>query len=152
MTSKENLPEAVKSLIKKGLVGTQEEIVDILTREGYDVNQSKISRLLRKLLAVKIKNDRGETIYTLPKEPIPPSTKTPLTHLVLDIAANENLVVIQTSPGSASLIARMLDYHETNTNILATIAGDNTIFVAPKSANQIKKTLEEVKRLLATIS
>ncbi len=152
MTSKENLPEAVKSLIKKGLVGTQEEIVDILTREGYDVNQSKISRLLRKLLAVKIKNDQGETIYTLPKEPIPPSTKTPLTHLVLDIAANENLVVIQTSPGSASLIARMLDYHETNTNILATIAGDNTIFVAPKSANQIKKTLEEVKRLLATIS
>lgn len=122
-----------------------------LQKKGFDVNQSKISRLLRKLTAIKIKNERGETVYALPKEPAPPSAKSPLIHLILNIAANENLVVIQTSPGSASLIARLIDYHERESTILATLAGDDTIFVAPKSIKDIEKTLTEVKRLLARI-
>ena len=145
------LTEATKILIRDQAVGTQEELVEALSKLGYDVNQSKISRLLRKLMAIKVKNEQGQTIYALPKEPAPPSTKSAVSHLIIDIRANENLVVIQTSPGSASLIARLLDYHQKDTTILATLAGDDTIFVAPKSIKHIQDTIKEVKELLPLI-
>ncbi len=146
------LEETLKSLIWQGNLGTQEDLVEALHKAGYEVSQSKVSRLLRKLMVVKVKNEKGETVYALPKEPIPPSTHSPLAHLILKIDANESTVVIYTSPGSAPLIARLLDYHEKESTILATLAGDDTIFVAPKSIKQIKKTLSEVKDLLANIS
>lgn len=149
--NKQTLNEAIKVLLRQEKIGTQEEIVAILRDQGYDVNQSKVSRMLRKLMATKLKSDSGKTVYALPKEPAPPSTKATLLHLVLDVSANENLVVIQTSPGSASLIARMLDYHEAESTILGTLAGDDTIFIAPKSVKDIQKTLNEVKQLLANV-
>ena len=145
------LVEATKTLIREQAIGTQEELVEKLAARGYEVNQSKISRLLRKLTVVKIQNEDGTTIYALPKEPAPPSTQSSVSHLIIDIIANENLVIIQTSPGSASLIARLLDYHQKDSTILATLAGDDTIFVAPKSIKHIRETIKEVKELLPPI-
>ena len=118
---------------------------------GFAINQSKISRMLHKLAAIKVKNAHGQTGYRLSKELAPPPSQTPLKQLILKIAANENLVIIQTSPGSASLIARMLDFQNSESEILATLAGDDTIFVAPKSVRRMDKTYDEVKKLLAGI-
>jgi transcriptional regulator of arginine metabolism len=145
------LSEALGEILRKGSASTQQEICQELASQGYAINQSKISRLLHKLGAIKVKNPQGFTEYRLPKEAAPPPTQTPLKQLILKIEANEALVVIQTSPGSASLIARMLDYQNSESEILATLAGDDTIFVAPKSTKKIKQTLEEVKNLLAGI-
>ncbi len=143
------LLEALSEILHKGLASTQQEICQELAERGFAVNQSKMSRLLHKLAAIKIKNTQGQTCYRLPKELAPPPTQTPLNQLILKIAANENLIIIQTSPGSASLIARMLDYQNSESEILATLAGDDTIFVAPKSVTRIDQTFEEVKKLLA---
>ncbi len=145
------LTEAVKTLLWTEKITKQDELVTKLRQQGYDINQSKISRLLRKLLAIKVKNEEGQTVYTLSKEPLPPSTKSPLTQLVLDITANETLIFVKTSPGSAPLIARLLDYHKKDSMILATIAGDDTIFIAPKSIQQIDQALIEVKASLESI-
>ena len=56
--------------------------------------------------------------------------------------------MIFTAPGSASMIARALDYNQETTEILGTIAGDDTIFVAPKSIKNISKLFKEIKSLL----
>lgn len=98
--------------------------------------------------AIKVVNAKGQTIYSLAREPAPPSMDTPIRDLILDIVANEALVVIFTSPGSASMVARVLDYNQITTQILGTIAGDDTIFVAPKSTKEIRKLVEEIKGLL----
>src|SRR5258708_2503960 len=138
MTAKSNhdhgiLLEALGEILRKGSASTQQDICQELAAQGFAINQSKISRLLHKLGAIKAKGAQGQTEYRLPKELAPPPTQTPLKQLILKIAVNENLVVIQTSPGSASLIARMLDYQNSESEILATLAGDDTIFVSPKS-------------------
>jgi len=146
------LLEAIKQLIHTGTVATQEDLVSQLGDLGYEVNQSKISRSLRKLMVMKVKNDQGQTVYALPKEPIPPSTQSPLSQLVLDITANESLIVVRTSPGSASLLARLLDYHQEKSQILGTLAGDDTIFIAPKSIKNIAQALQEVKDSLLSIT
>ncbi len=149
--SQKSLTEAVKTLLWTEKITKQDELVTKLRQQGYDINQSKISRLLRNLLAIKVKDEDGQTVYRLSKEPLPPSTKSPLTQLVLDITANETLILVKTSPGSAPLIARLLDYHKKDSMILATIAGDDTIFIAPKSIQQIDQVLIEVKDSLESI-
>ncbi len=143
------LVSALSEILRRGNASTQQEICRELTALGFAINQSKISRLLHKLAAIKVKNAQGQISYRLPKELAPPTTQAPLTHLILRIVANETLVVIQTSPGSASLIARMLDFQNSESEILATLAGDDTIFVAPKSVKKIEATFTEVKKLLA---
>ena len=70
-----------------------------------------------------------------------------LIDLVRDIQANQSLVVIHTSPGSASFVARHLD-RTRPAGILGTIAGDDTIFVAPSSRRQIEATIREIRQSL----
>ncbi len=144
----QSLIEALRSLLMEREANTQESICMALEKKGYEINQSKVSRLLRKIGAIKVINTKGQIVYSLPREPAPPSLNTPLRELILDVVSNESLVVIFTSPGSASMVARMLDYVQLSTEILGTVAGDDTIFVAPKSTKHISKLTEEIKKIL----
>ena len=142
------LMEDLRALLVQGTASTQESICNTLAAGHPHINQSKISRMLHKLGAIKTKNDQGQIIYRLPKEPLPPSTTSPLSSLIIKITHNENNILIFTSPGSASLIARLLDYKQDSTQILGAIAGDDTILVVPKSVKRIDKALTEIKHLL----
>ena len=152
MPHKLTVIDALKSILLSGSAGTQDEIRQALEQEGYQLNQSKISRLLRKLGAIKITNEQNEIVYSLPREPAPPSAKNILSHLVISIEKNETLIVIRTNPGSASLIGRLLDHHNEELDILGTVAGDDTIFIAPKSVKRIANVLSTVKLFLAEAS
>lgn len=144
----EPLIDALKTLLLGRKTSTQEDICVELTNLGYEINQSKASRLLRKVGAIKVVDESGQTVYSLAKEPAPPSMNTPIRDLIIDIVANETLVIIFTSPGTASMVARVLDYNQIKTEILGTIAGDDTIFVAPKSIKDTPKLVAEIKGLL----
>lgn len=143
-----SLIEALKDLLLTGEASTQEHICSVMEKAGYEINQSKVSRLLRKIGAIKVENAKGQTVYSLPREPAPPTSSTQLCNLVLDVDCNETMVVIMTSPGSASMIARMLDYASIKHEILGTVAGDDTIFVSPKYIKNTKALTEEIKKLL----
>lgn len=145
---KRTLDDALRALLMSRKASTQDDICKALEVQGYEINQSKVSRLLRKIGASKVINAQGQTVYSLPREPAPPSMNTSLRSLILNIVANESLIVIFTSPGSASMVARVLDYHQLTTYILGTIAGDDTIFVAPKSIKDIPKLIQEIRNLL----
>ena len=144
------LIDDLKDLLIDGSVGTQEDICKELERLGHpDVNQSKISRLLRSTIgAVKGKNQHGQIVYRLPKEPAPPSKGATLSSMILRVDSNEMCVLIHTSPGAASLVGRLLDYCEKESGIMGTIAGDDTVLVIPKSVANIEAVLEEVKKLI----
>ncbi len=142
------LTDDLRKLLLDGEVTTQEDICTALETLGHAVNQSKVSRLLRKVGAVKSKNERGEIVYRLPHEPAPPTTSSKLSSLIIDIIANETTIIVTTSPGSAQLIARILDYHKKKLHILGTLAGDDAIFVAPESIKNIDAVTESVRNLL----
>lgn len=142
------LVEALKELLLEREANTQDSLCHSLEKAGFDVNQSKVSRMLRKIGATKIVNAKGQTVYSLPREPAPPTPSTLLRDLIIDVSHNESLVVILTSPGSASMVGRMLDYANIETEILGTVAGDDTLFVAPKTVQDIKKLVEEIKKHL----
>ena len=150
MRRNKNLALAIQRILSRGDATSQEAIVSRLNMAGFDINQSKVSRLLRKLGAVKTTNQSGDVVYRLPKEPAPPSLDDHIARLIIDIKHNEQLIVIQTSPGSAQLIARVLDHHQNDWGILGSIAGDDTVLVIPKEIPQINALVEQLSTLLLT--
>ena len=144
--------KAFKALLKEENFGSQGEIVDALKEQGFDnVSQSKVSRMLSKFGAVRTRNAKQEMVYCLPAEMGVPTAISPLRQLVIDIMHNEMMIIIRTSPGAAQLIARLLDSLGTADGVLGTIAGDDTIFIAPAKVSEIDATLEKVKTLFDNV-
>jgi transcriptional regulator of arginine metabolism len=103
--------------------------------------------MLSKFGAVRTRNARQEMVYCLPAELGMPTAKSPLKQLVLDIEHNDVMIIIRTSPGAAQLIARLLDSLSKSDGVLGTIAGDDTIFIAPTDVTQIKLTITKLEAL-----
>lgn len=149
----EALVQAFKDLLKQEQFGSQGEIVDALKTQGFDnISQSKVSRMLSKYGAVRTRNARQDMVYCLPAELGVPTAKSPLKQLVLDIEHNEMMIIIRTSPGAAQLIARLLDSLSKSDGVLGTIAGDDTIFIAPTSVSEIEQTIEKLELLFSRSS
>ena len=140
----------LRKLLSEGISSTQEELVDELSQQKFRVTQSTISRDLRKLGAVKAQDPAGRTVYRLPDDINTPSiiSGTGFAGLLVNIQHNGSLIVINTTPGSASLVARQLDQTKPE-GILGTIAGDDTIFVAPVSPRKIEQTIEAISALFS---
>ncbi|OGT42804.1 MAG: arginine repressor [Gammaproteobacteria bacterium RIFCSPHIGHO2_12_FULL_37_34] len=137
---------AIQNLLQKKMVRTQDEIREVLHKQGFDINQAMISRILHKLGAIKM-NEGEQIVYRLPTELIAITPKDQLKQLVLNIAHNEALIVIQTSPGSAQLVARLLDQKNVS-GILGTLAGDDTIFIAPDKIRHIDTLYQSIREIL----
>ena len=146
----EALVQAFKDLLKQEQFGSQGEISDALKSQGFDnISQSKVSRMLSKFGAVRTRNARQDMVYCLPAELSVPTAKSPVRQLVIDIEHNGMMIIIRTSPGAAQLIARLLDSLGKSDGVLGTIAGDDTIFIAPTDLNEIDATIEKLEVLFS---
>ena len=144
----EALVQAFKDLLNKEQFSSQGDIADALKAQGFEnISQSKVSRMLSKFGAVRTRNARQEMVYCLPAELGMPTAKSPLKQLVLDIEHNDVMIIIRTSPGAAQLIARLLDSVSKSDGVLGTIAGDDTIFIAPTDVKEIKQTIAKLEAL-----
>jgi transcriptional regulator of arginine metabolism len=146
----EALVQTFKEILKQEQFSSQGEIVDALKALNFDnISQSKVSRMLSKFGAVRARNARQEMVYCLPVELSVPSAHSPLKQLVLDIEHNDVMIIIHTSPGAAQLIARLLDSLSKSDGVLGTIAGDDTIFIAPTNVTKIQQTIKRLEILFS---
>lgn len=146
------LIKAFREILKTESYGSQSEIVSGLKSLGFDnISQSKVSRMLSKFGAVRTRDARGDMVYCLPPELGMPTAKSPLKQLVLDIVHNNVMVIIRTSPGAAQLIARLLDSLSHTDGVLGTIAGDDTIFIAPADISTIEELRQKVQDLFDNV-
>ena len=143
-----SLAAALREILTAGDAGTQERICSALEAAGHSVSQSKVSRLLRKLGAVKTTNESGETVYSLPVEPAPASLSGELSNLVMSVVANEAMIVVTTNPGAATFVARMFDFNKEKLGVIGTVAGDDTIFLVPASTQSTAQVVDKIKQLL----
>lgn len=144
----EHLVQSFKALLNEERFGSQAEIVSALQELGFEnINQSKVSRMLSKFGAVRTRNAKMEMVYCLPAELGVPTATSPLKNLVRGIDYNDALIVIQTSPGAAQLIARLLDSLGKAEGILGTIAGDDTIFITPTREMEIQVLYASIQEL-----
>lgn len=128
---KERRQRAIAELIRDGALSSQEELAERLSSLGFAVTQATISRDLEQLGAMKVRRN-GQLSYALPEQvqaPPGPRTSGVMRDFVESVQAAVNLVVIKTPPGSAHLIGVALD-HSDFPEIIGTICGDDTVFVA----------------------
>ncbi|HEY8270247.1 MAG TPA: hypothetical protein VIG33_05120 [Pseudobdellovibrionaceae bacterium] len=137
----------LRQLIREGTASTQEDLSKALKLKRFNVTQSTISRDLRRIGAIKTTNMEGQTIYKLPEthQTLPPGGNHSLAGHLIDIQSNESMIILHTSPGSASLVARHLDNMRSALGILGTVAGDDTIFIAPASIKKISSLIRRIK-------
>ncbi len=127
--SPERRREAVARLLRRGGIGTQEALLSALRREGFRATQATLSRDMARLGARRVSRPEGGAVYELSDEG-PDAGLSALRGLVGSVTANGSLVVVRTRPGSAPAVARAIDLARLD-GVLGTIAGDDTIFVAP---------------------
>ena len=135
MKTKDRRLEAIKMIISGKEVGSQEEVLNELRKEGFTLTQATLSRDLKQLKVAKAASMNGKYVYVLPNETMYRRSHKPLSAGemfsnpgFLSINFSGNLGVIKTRPGYASSIAYNID----NSNvpeILGTIAGDDTIII-----------------------
>ena len=143
---------AMADLIRAHALASQEELADQLGRLGYSVTQATISRDLEQLGAIKVRR-AGQLSYALPDQ----AGETPGSRLgsifrdwVRSIDAAANLVVIKTPPGSAHLVGVALDQSDM-AEIVGTICGDDTIFVACKAVSDAELLTARLKSASADL-
>lgn len=144
------LIKTFKVLLCEKQFKNQGEMAKALKEKGFhDVSQSKISRILNNIGAVRTRNARKEAVYYVPSEIGVPSIGSPLSSLVVDVDYNDSMVVIKTTPGAAQIVARLLDSLGKADGILGCVGGDDTIFVTPTRNTAIEKLYDTINLVLA---
>ena len=131
---KEQRQTTILKLITANQIGRQEELADIMEKKGFSVTQSSVSRDLLELGIVKVSG-----FYALPQKP---KINMVFGLVSLEIAG-ENLVVAKTEAGLASACAVRIDAAGIE-EVVGTIAGDDTIFIAVRGQKEQKTVLKRV--------
>jgi transcriptional regulator of arginine metabolism len=134
---------AIGELIRARRISTQEELLAALRAGGIRCTQATLSRDLARLGARRLSEPGGGTRYELVDDRGGPDA---LGRLVAAISCNDSLVVVRTHPGSAQVVARAVDLARLRES-LGTIAGDDTVFVAPIRQGRARALAGEVRRL-----
>lgn len=131
---------AIADLIRAHPIASQDELAEGLAALGVAVTQATISRDLEQLGAVKVRRD-NRLVYALPDQRQPgdgPDLASVVRDWVRSVDVAGNLVVLRTPPGSAHLVAVALDGSDLP-EVVGTISGDDTIFIAIRDAAQAPK-------------
>ena len=132
--NKRDRQQRILSLIQAKPIGTQEDLRALLEQVGVPATQSSVSRDLEELGVVK---HHGH--YTLPRTNSFAATR----GLVSLDQAGDSLVIARTVPGLASAVAVEIDAAAIE-EIVGTIAGEDTIFIAVRDAKSQRAAIKEI--------
>lgn len=128
----------IRELIGSREIETQEELVEALREQSFNVTQATVSRDIKELQLIKVPLEDGRYKYAMPQDQrYNPSLKLKralLDHFVHAEAA-ENLVVVKCLPGTAGTIAALLDGMDWP-EIVGTIGGDDTTLLICRTKPQ----------------
>ncbi len=124
----------IRRLIGSRNISSQDELMKILEKQGYEMTQATLSRDLKYLKVAKMPDNQAGYVYILPdKEKVVEEAELTgqglLGLISLDFA--QGMAILRTLPGHASSIAYTIDNLDAY-EIAGTIAGDDTIMLIPR--------------------
>jgi transcriptional regulator of arginine metabolism len=143
---------AILRLVQERQLATQSEVAEALRGEGIEAVQTTVSRDIARLGLVKVRAADGRLVYALPGaadlDRLSELTAA-LRRWATSIAAANDLVVIRTQRGYATPLADALDDAALD-DVAGTVAGENTIFVAPRDGMTGRELEEQLRHHLET--
>jgi transcriptional regulator of arginine metabolism len=145
--------QAILRLVRDGAISTQAELAAALRDEGHDVVQTTISRDVQELGLVKVRAPSGRLVYAAPGAGDADRLKAigaAMRRYAIGVEDAGPLVVVTTPSGYASALAQAIDEGR-HPDIAGTIAGDNTIFLAPRATTTSHALSRELAGHLADV-
>jgi transcriptional regulator of arginine metabolism len=136
----------LKEIINRIPIARQEQLIWQLKQRGEEVNQATLSRDLREIGASRVSTSEGMR-YGFPAEGEIKRIRDMISYEIQSVKTNESLVVIRTLPGRAQGVAEIIDSLNIE-EVLATLAGDNTIFIAPKKKTYVQKIDKQIREFI----
>lgn len=125
----------IREIISQNEIETQDELVELLEEDGYNVTQATVSRDIKELHLVKVPSLYGKYKYSLPADQrFNPLEK--LKRMIMDafvtIDHASHFIVLKTLPGNAQAMGALID-NLSWTEIMGTICGDDTCLIICKT-------------------
>jgi transcriptional regulator of arginine metabolism len=137
MTKKRERQTAILDVVERHVVGSQEELRQLLVGRGMDVTQATLSRDLRDLGIARVPMEDGGR-YVVPGSLVGDGDNPLLGNLLPQLFSRIDgvgeLIVLHTVRSGAQPIAEAIDQEEFE-EVLGTIAGDDTILIVTRSAD-----------------
>lgn len=149
MKNKRERLGVISEILRLQVIGSQEEMLTMLSEKGINITQATLSRDFKKLKVAKTPLSNGAFKYMLPPQIKPIADElnsfnfTPA-GAVLSLDFSGQLAILKTKPGYASAIAWDIDNKATD-EILGTIAGDDTILLIPREGISREEVMEIIK-------
>ena len=148
-----NRRNRIKEIITSRAVCKQEELANILNQEGYSVTQATVSRDIKELGLIKVKDyETKKSKYSLPKlKPIHEVTDekviTLLKTFIVSVEAAKNLIVVKTLAGNGSACGMAID-KLTPDGVVGSIAGDDTLLIVTHDDETANNVVDYIKELV----
>ena len=154
MKIKNSRLDAIRLILSTQEIGSQEELLNELEKEGFKLTQATLSRDLKQLKVAKASSMTGKYGYVLPNSTVYrrlPDKDSPVQEMMkytgfVSINFSYNMAVIRTRPGYASSLAYDIDNQELS-EIVGTIAGDDTILLVIREGvthDQVRHALHHI--------
>ena len=135
----------IKELVSNSEVSSQEDLCRLLESNGFETTQATLSRDLHELGIVRIPSETGfKYVFHLEDNDI--ALKQLIGMEIINVLHNESAVIVKTMPGRAQGVAVYLDRIK-ESNIIGTVAGDDSIIIIPDSHKNVAKLVEKIKSL-----
>ncbi|MFN2745399.1 transcriptional regulator AhrC/ArgR [Bacillus sp. z60-18] len=140
----------IREIITANEIETQDELVDILKKGGYNVTQATVSRDIKELHLVKVPTNNGSYKYSLPADqrfnPLS-KLKRSLMDAFVKIDSASHMIVLKTMPGNAQAIGALMDNLDWE-EIMGTICGDDTILIICRTQEDTEHVQKKILELL----
>lgn len=151
MNPKSKRLSIIRKIIRSEYISSQEELIKRLEECGVQITQSTLSRDLKQMHVAKVPHKEKGYIYVLPNNSRDDLVISPnITDNITDIAFSGNMCVISTKPGYASAISVPIDNRGIS-EILGTIAGDNTILLILRDGFDMDMLMEQLYMLFPSL-
>ena len=141
----------ILDIIAQENVETQEQLLSCLQQRGIVSTQATISRDIKELHLIKEPLGRGKYKYVVSGNRsqlnIAEKLQTIFRESIISVAYAQNIVVIKTMPGLANGACSALDNMD-ETDIVGSLAGDDTAFLVMKDTESAAEFCEEIKEIL----
>lgn len=140
---------AILRIVRRDVVGSQEQLRELLKAEGFDVTQATLSRDIRELGLAKVSAPDGGSHYAPATEGGPgvrPHLEQLLPTMLVSAEGVGPLLVLKTATGAAQPLGLALDGAGW-TEIIGTIAGDDAILVIARSERARRAVQVRLKEL-----
>jgi transcriptional regulator of arginine metabolism len=140
----------ILEIIENHEIETQDELADILRKNGIHVTQATVSRDIKELRLIKVLAKDGRYKYASMKQS-EAAVSDRLVKIFKDsitsIDSAGNIIVLRTLAGAANAACAAIDALDFK-DVVGSIAGDDTIFILVRNEEKLKEMVNRFKKLI----